>query len=66
MMTLGNGPGTHNFAGVFTEPFNNDGINGFADTYPTVPEPSSLLLMAFSLLAITYHYRRHWRRPTAS
>jgi hypothetical protein len=57
IMTIANGSDPANpFTGVFTAPFNNDGFSGFSDTFPTtaVPEPSSLVLMAFACMAVAW------------
>ncbi len=51
IMNIQNG-GSQPFTGVFTAPFHNDGFSGFSDTFPTVPEPSSILLLGLALVPL--------------
>lgn len=65
IMSIENGSGANDFTGVFTAPFDN-GFTGFSDTFPTtpIPEPSSIVLLAFGLIAVAWRFARR-SRPLA-
>jgi hypothetical protein len=72
IMNIANGSASPSFTGVFTAPFHNDGIQGFSDTFPmlpppstSVPEPTSFLVWGLALIA-GFSGRRALRRDRSN